>query len=206
MKRVLGVGLLLAGAAAIAYGAHTVISNGNCSSTGFTQYGPVPKCSHGSEFLGITGLFFLGPVILIAGGLWLGVKGVTWPAMLAGIGVGALIVHSDSGVSQSAKSAGAGVAGVCAVLIVVSVMFTVRRLLRHGSVTSQGDGSALRAPTVAVRTPAPGRAGAPGAPAVKSAADGDAISKIARLAQLRDDGALTTGEFDRQKARLLDEV
>jgi hypothetical protein len=33
---------MLVGVALIGYGAHYLIRNGNCSSTGYTEYGPVP--------------------------------------------------------------------------------------------------------------------------------------------------------------------
>jgi hypothetical protein len=46
----------------------------------------------------------------------------------------------------------------------------------------------------------------PPAPAAVAPSGGDAIEKIARLAELRDKGALTEDEFNREKAKLLAEL
>ena len=201
MKRALGLGLLLIAVALMGYGVHTVIANGNCSSTGYVSYGPVAKCSHGSEFLAITGLFFLGPALLLAGWAYLKVKGVTWPAVLAGIEVGALTIRSDSGVASGAKTAGLVIALICGGLIIVSAGFTGRRLVRRRSVPPSHDGPVAARSPLAVGT-SPVVAAKPAA----VSGEGDPISKIARLARLRDDGALTEDEFNQQKAKLLDEV
>jgi hypothetical protein len=56
-KRLGGGALMLLGVALIGYGAHYLIRNGNCSSTGYTEYGPVPRCG-GSEALYIMSVFF----------------------------------------------------------------------------------------------------------------------------------------------------
>ena len=204
MKRALGLGLLLVAVALMGYGVHTVISNGNCSSTGYVQYGPVPKCSHGSEFLAISGLFFLGPALLVAGWGFLKIKGVTWPAVLAGIGIGALTIRSDTGVAAGAKNTGFGIALACAALIVISAAFSGRRLMRRGSSPPAHNGSIAKPGPTAPPAHAHPPAVAAAPPGV--AGDGDAITKIARLARLRDDGALTEAEFEQQKAKLLDEV
>lgn len=205
-KVVGGAALMLIGVALMSYGAHYLVKTGTCSGTGYTEYGPVPKCGSG-EALYITSTFFVGPVAAVLGWLIARAWGWLWPTFCVGIGVGLVTLRLDATVTSGAK-AFAILSGECLfALAVVSVIVSVRKRRRQattGPVAMYGPDARWHRPgTEAVASepdsfqPAP--AWAPGAREFGS----DPFDKIAKLAQLRDTGALTEEEFERQKARLL---
>src|SRR5262249_45828472 len=121
----------------------------------------------------------------------------------------------DSHASSGAKIFGLVFGGVFAAIgIIPAVAIAVGKL---GKMRSRDDpkrdailgtyaASAATAPPV---TTPPIRAVTPATAARTAAAPplgGDAIEKIARLAELRDKGALTEDEFNREKAKLLAEL
>jgi uncharacterized membrane protein len=229
-----GVALMLLGVALMAWGAHHLTENGTCSNTGYVSYGPVPTCK-GNEFLYITSAFFLGPAVAGVGWLMAQISGLMWPITCIGLGVSLFTIRNDVGAAPGAKAFGM-LAGVSfAALAVLSVIVTLRKRHRKtasGGITHAGIPGPAIAPGPAAPGPAapgpaaPGRAApGPAAPGpatmpvvsappswgvqVAPAAAGsgsDPFDKIAKLAQLRDTGALTDTEFQREKAKLLNEI
>lgn len=213
-KRAGGVVLMLLGVALIGYGTHYLAKNGNCSSTGYVSYGPVPKCS-GGEALYITSVFFLGPALAVAGWMFAQIDGVLWPAVCVSAGIGLVTLRADAAPGTQSFGVVGGI--LFFALAVLSVILTVRKRRRpkpavHGPaglagapVLSMPAGSPL-----AAAGPQPGgpRFGGPrfGGPQPAGAAAQDPLDRIAKLAQLRDSGALTNEEFEAQKAKLLGEI
>src|SRR5215469_11936588 len=128
-KRVSGGVLMMLGIALLGYGAHYLIRNGNCSSTGYTEYGPVPKCG-GSEALYIMSVFFLAPALALVGWLMAKTWGWLWPLVCLSLAAGLATIKIDKAAASGAKSLGL-VLGVCFIaLAVLSVTLTVRKRLR----------------------------------------------------------------------------
>jgi hypothetical protein len=127
-RRVAGAALMVLGAVLVGYGAHYLIQNGNCSSTGYASTGTVPRCG-GGEGLSVLSVFFLGPV-LAAAGWWLGrLWGALWPATGTALGGGLITIGAGPGGTAIAKTFGL-VAGVCCLaLALASVGHTVRKRL-----------------------------------------------------------------------------
>jgi Short C-terminal domain len=213
-KRIGGGVLMLAGVALIGYGSHYVIRNGNCSSTGYVQYGPVPKCS-GAEGLYITSVFFLGPALALVGWLLARTWGWLWPLVCVSLAAGLATIKIDSTAASGAKSFGL-ILGVCfGALAVLSVTLTVRKRLRPKPPTLPSAGTARAGPALLDTGPgaAPAASGSfapyqPVADAARSAGppSEDPLDRLAKLAQLRDSGALTEAEFDSQKAKILSQM
>lgn len=222
-KRVGGVALMLLGVALIGYGTHYLTKNGNCSSTGYVSYGPVPKCG-GGEALYITSVFFLGPALAVVGWLMARAWGVLWPAVCVSAGVGMITLRADGTAPPGARSFGLVAGLVLFALAVLSVVLTVRKRRRpepafHG-LGGLGTGPAgpasgpagaaaahlLGAPAAAPSGEGSGHPAAPASPAPARPAGADPLDRLAKLAQLRDSGALTNEEFEAQKAKLLAEM
>ena len=219
-KRIAGVALMLLGVAVMAYGTHYLTMNGTCSSTGYASFGPVPTC-RGNEFLYITSAFFLGPAIILVGWVMAGVSGLLWPLFCIGMAVGLITIRQETTAAAGAKSFGL-VTGVCfVVLAVISVIVTVRKRLRPkaapvsfaGSVTGVAGPSGLAGPSVLA---GPGTAsvanqsgaslaGPQGARTV-SGPGPDPLDTIAKLARLRDSGAITDEEYELQKTKILGQM
>jgi hypothetical protein len=206
-KRVGGAALMLLGAALIGYGSHYIALYGNCSSTGYlADIGPVHKCG-GTEAISIVSLFFLGPALALVGWALARIWGVLWPAVCVSVGAGLFTNHLDSSAPSGARTFGF-VAGICFfALAVVSVLFSLRKLSRSRRAAPAGLAGASAMPVMPA--PPPGvfspLADLP-APRAAPAASGpaaDPLERIAKLAQLRDSGALTEEEFAREKAKLL---
>lgn len=209
-RRVGGVALMLAGVALIGYGAHYVTMNGNCSSTGYSSIGPVPRCS-GGEALYILSVFFLGPALALVGWLLAQAWGTLWPLVCVSLGVGMVTIRLDKNAAVGAKAFGL-VAGVCLfALAVLSVVLTVRKRLRRKAAPVSLAGLAVAdSAMMSAVSGAPPVVDAhvsdlppPAAPQAASGSGSDPLDQIAKLAQLRDSGALTDEEFERAKARLL---
>ena len=221
-RTIAGVALMLLGVAVMAYGAHYVTKNGNCSGTGYTSYGPVAECS-GGEALYITSVFFLGPVLAVVGWLLAGVSGVLWPAFCIAMAVGLITLREETTLSAGAKAFGVVIGEVFIVLALVSVIVSVRKRRRPkaapagiaGTGTVLAGAAGLAAPTglagpTGLAAPGTGataspsgarRAGPPG-----TAAGPDPLDTIAKLARLRDSGAITDEEYERQKTKLLGQL
>lgn len=188
---------MLLGVALIGYGAHYLIRNGNCSSTGYTSYGPVPRCS-GAEGLYITSVFFLGPALALAGWLMSRTWGWLWPLVCVSLAAGFATIKIDAAAASGAKSLGL-ILGVCFLaLALLSVTLRVRKRLRPKPPTLPGPGTASVGPAlpdlgVATSSPAPtvfapGQAVTDAVPASGPPSQ-DPLDRIAKLAELRDNGA-----------------
>jgi hypothetical protein len=226
-----GVALMVIGVALMAWGAHHLTENGNCSSTGYVSYGPVPTCK-GNEFLYITSAFFLGPAVAGVGWLMAQISGLMWPLTCVGYAVGFITIRNDAGIATGAKAFGVVAGEFLIALAVLSVIITVRKRLRkkagrggatHTGITLEGSagpvigpvglattgpataGLATMGPTAAPVTSAPPSWGPPVTPAATGSGS-DPYDKIAKLAQLHQTGALTDAEFQREKAKLLNEI
>jgi hypothetical protein len=209
---IVGITLMVLGVALMSCGAHFVASTGTCSGTGYAYYGPVPKCS-GDEALYITSAFFVGPLAAIIGwivapsGVWL------WPAVCVGVGTGLITISIETTATTGARAFG-GVGGICLFALAgrsIVVTLRKRRRLREAGAAGTTVLASATAPTRAAPAQlaparlAPARLAPPGTRA--PAADrSDPLATIARLAQLRDAGALTEDEFEFQKAKLLAEI
>ena len=203
-----GAALMLVGVALMSYGAHYLAKTGTCSGTGYVSYGPVPKCG-GSEALYIMSAFFLGPVLAVVGWLIAQAWGWLWPTFCMGVGAGLITLGNEATAASGAKAFGV-VGGTCLfALAVVSVIVSLRkRRNRHqawtapAGMTSPGGDQAVTSTAAQASTPVTAWL----APADAGSASGygaDPFDKIAKLAQLRDAGALTNEEFEQQKAKLL---
>jgi uncharacterized membrane protein len=194
-----GFTLMFLGVALMSYGAHFVAKTGTCSGTGYVSYGPVPKCP-GSEAVYITSAFFAGPLAAIVGWLMARAGGWLWPTVCIGVGVGLITIGPETTATAGARAFGV-VGGVCLFALAGLSVIRKRRRLREARETA-GPGT-----TVLASTPAPARSAPPPARTRVAAADrSDPLDAIARLAQLRDTGALTEDEFEFQKAKLLAEL
>ena len=202
-RTIAGVALMLLGVAVMAYGAHYVTKNGNCSGTGYTSYGPVAKCS-GGEALYITSVFFLGPALAVVGWLMAQVSGVLWPAVCVSIGIGMITLYADTSAASGKGSFGLVFGIVFFALAVLSIILTVRKRRRPKPVVT-GPAGLANAPSTPAAQP---RAAGPEPVSVQPmrTASPDPLDRIAKLAQLRDSGALTNEEFEAQKAKLLAEM
>ena len=218
-KRVGGVVLMLLGVALIGYGTHYLAKNGNCSSTGYVSYGPVPKCS-GGEALYIISTFVLGPGLALVGWTFAQIDGVLWPAVCVSAGVGLITLQADAAPGTQSFGVVGGI--LFFALAVLSVILTVRKRLRpkpaaHGPASPASPAGAAglagapalsMPPAAAGPQPAGPQPGGPrfGGPQPAGAPAQDPLDRIAKLAQLRDSGALTDEEFETQKAKLLGEI
>jgi hypothetical protein len=125
-----GTALMFVGVALMSYGTHFLTKTGNCSGTGYTEYGPVPKCS-GGEALYIMSTFFVGPLAAIAGWLTARAWGWLWPSLCIGVGVALITLRGEAGVSYGAGAA-ALLGGICFFgLAVVSVIVSLRKRRRR---------------------------------------------------------------------------
>ena len=128
------------------------------------------------------------------------VGGWLWPAVCVGVGAGLITIRNETTSAAGARAFGL-VGGICLFALAgLSVIVSLRKRRRR---EAAGPGT-----TVLASTPAPARL----TPAGTRAATADrsdplaTIATIAKLAQLRDTGALTEDEFQIQKAKLLAEL
>lgn len=200
-----GVALMLLGVALMAYGAHYLTMNGTCSSTGYVSYGPVPKCK-GNEFLYITSAFFLGPAVAGVGWLMAGISGLLWPTFCIGLAVSFITIRDDVGAPAGEKAFGLITGYFFVALALLSVVVTLRK--RHRKRNAPASLPRITGPVVSQSVTVPATSVPPfsGARVAPTVTGSDPLEKIARLAQLRDTGALTDAEFEREKAKLLAEM
>jgi hypothetical protein len=228
-RRAGGVIVLLLGVGLIAWGVHYLAINGTCSSTGYVAVGPVPTC-HGPEGLYITGTFFAGPLIMLIGWAMASIAGLAWPVTCVFLAASFGSIKLDRNVSPGGQSFGLILGVVFLALALLSVLTTVRKRRarpravpggsRPGSAAFTGPaGSAVPAGPapefastggypVAPGPSAEFTGGTPVTPVTPPSAltppgPEDPLDRIAKLARLRDTGALTNEEFEREKAKLL---
>jgi hypothetical protein len=226
---IVGVAMLLFGSVLLGVGMHHVLATGTCSSTGYSaNYGPVPRCPAGTGWwiLFIIAGIFLGVIGGLVSGGSSGVLII--PAIFSGIGIGALSILLDHDAHSSTKTFAAIFGGAFAFFgIVPAVIMGGASLMRGGGGrsrqsafgTSSNADAIMSAYAEVPRTPSTPRPAAstftPGSvatfqatpPATAAAKpSSDALDKIAKLAKLRDQGALTDDEFNREKAKLLAEL
>lgn len=199
-RRIGGVALLLLGVALMGYGAHYITKTGNCSGTGYTSYGPVPRCG-GGEALYIMSLFFVGPLVAVGGWLLARAWGWLWPTFCIVVGAALVTLRNETSAASGAKAFGL-LGGICLfALAAVSVIVSLRKRHRRRNLPGPaGPGTA-----VVPSPPAPSRLAPAGARAA-TVSGTDPYDKIAKLALLRDTGALTEEEFELQKAKLLAQI
>ncbi|MFL5829141.1 MAG: SHOCT domain-containing protein [Solirubrobacteraceae bacterium] len=225
---IIGVALVLFGSVLLGVGMHHVVATGTCSSTGYSSnLGPVPHCPAGTGWWIM--FIVVGILLGVFGGILSGGSSAALivPAIFTGIGVGALSVAFDQNVHSSTKTFAAVFGGAFAFFgIVPALIIGGSSLLRSGGSSGRNRQSAFgtpagsdaimsayaevpRTPAPATTTFTPGSVATfqPSSPAVSAAkASGDALDKIAKLAKLREQGALTNEEFNREKAKLLSEL
>ena len=232
-RTIIGIAMLLFGAVVLGVGMHHLVATGTCSSTGYSSnYGPVPYCPKGT---GWWILFVIGGVFLaVIGGLVSGGPSALLivPAVFAGIGVGSLTIAFDSSASSSTKTFAAIFGGAFAFFgLVPLLLWGLSAVRKTGartpptafsptalktdpimgayqsastttpSATASAAGLSAFGTPASVSTPV-----APSAPAPDGSSSGDALEKLEKLAKLRDQGALTDDEFNREKAKLLAEL
>jgi len=216
VKRAAGVIVLVLGAALIGYGVHYLAINGTCSSTGYSSTGPVPKCS-GGEGLYITATFFLGPLVLLIGWAMAQINSVTWPVTCVCLGTGLITIDLTGTAAAGAKSFGLLAGIVFFALAIYSLITTGRkriwgnpagkaapgRFVPPASYSTGSGFAASSAPQDSYPPPQFPVQDSYSPPPDPVAGISDPLDKIAKLAQLRDSGALTEAEFEQQKAKLL---
>jgi Short C-terminal domain len=148
-------------------------------------------------------------------GCWPGTWGWLWPLVCVSLAVGLATIRIDSTAPSGAKSLGL-ILGVCfGALAVLSVTLTVRKRLRPKPPTLPNPGTARAGPAVldtgtgtSASGPSSFASHQPVADAVRSTGppSEDPLDRLAKLAQLRDSGALTEAEFDSQKAKILSQM
>jgi Short C-terminal domain len=195
-----GTALMFLGVALMSYGAHFLAKTGTCSGTGYVSYGPVRKCGP-DEALYIMSACFVGPVAAIAGWLLARAWGWLWPTVCIGVGVGLITIANETTATAGARTFGLAGGDCLFALAVLSVIVSLRKRHRLGTVReAAGTGTAVPA-----STPAPSRL-APAGVRVETADRSDPLDRIAKLARLRDTGALTEDEYEIQKTKLLAET
>jgi hypothetical protein len=207
-RRAGGLALMLVGAALIGWGSHYLAKTGTCSGTGYVSYGPVPKCG-GGEALYIMSVFFVGPALAIVGWLMAQAWGVLWPAVCVAVGIGMITLGADGSATSGARAFGLFAGIVFLALAVLSIVLTVRKRHRPKPAVTGPPGlaSVLSTPAAQPPTTQPPSAGPPPVNVQSMSTDGpDPLDRIAKLARLRDSGALTNEEFEAQKAKLLAEM
>jgi hypothetical protein len=97
-RMIAGVAILIFTAVLLGVGLHHIIEGGTCSSTGYTRYGPAPKCPSGT---GLWTVFLLGGIFGIIGGCILADLAVlVVPVMFTAIGLGALTLLFSANASS----------------------------------------------------------------------------------------------------------
>jgi hypothetical protein len=92
------VALLVVGCLMEAVGVHQLFNSGDCSSTGYTRYGPAPKCPEGTGWY--VALATLGLPLAICSGASERSPVQGWhffPALFGSIALGALTSHAPIG-------------------------------------------------------------------------------------------------------------
>ena len=149
-------------------------------------------------------VFFVGPALAVVGWLMAQTGGVLWPAVCVGVGIGMITLYADSGATSAARAFGL-VAGI--VFLALAVLSIIRTLRKRGrpepaATGPAGVASVLHTPAAHPPTASP----QPVSVQPMTTASPDPLDRIAKLAQLRDSGALTNEEYEAQKAKLLAEM
>jgi hypothetical protein len=206
-KRIGGLALMLVAVAMIGLCTHFLAMSGNCSNTGYLPNGPAPVCGGGEGFY-ITGEFFVGPLIALIGWGLAQLSGVLWPLTCLGVGTGLVTVKSGSNAPAGAPSLGQVGGVLFFALAVLSVGLTIRNRRREQHAALAGPPASFAPPPASFALP-PASFARPASfapPAEPARPRLDPLDTIARLAQLRDAGAITEAEFEREKAKLLGQI
>jgi hypothetical protein len=167
-RRIAGIAIVLFASVLIGESLHHLVSTGTCSSNGYTQYGPAPRCPSGTVWWGL--FIPLGVIASIAGALVGSAGPLILPALFSAIGLGSLSVVFESSASQGTKAFAGIFGGSFAVVGITVGVSAVSSMLkssgsgRQGRVRRRGAASVVRrAGTVAPGAPAviaPGQASA----------------------------------------------
>jgi len=120
-RLIAGIAMVLFTVILLGVGIHHLIAGGTCSSTGYTRYGPAPKCPSGT---GLWVAFLLvGLLGSILGALLAGRPNLVIPFMFAGIGLGALtlVLDDNSGADERTFALIFGGAFLLSALIVPAI-------------------------------------------------------------------------------------
>ncbi len=127
-----------------------------------------------------------------------------WPAVCVAVGIGMITLGADGSATSGARAFGLFAGIVFLALAVLSIVLTVRKRHRPKPAVTGPPGLASVLSTPAAQPPS---AGPPPVNVQPMRTDSpDPLDRIAKLAQLRDSGALTNEEFEAQKAKLLAEM
>ncbi|MEA2172125.1 MAG: hypothetical protein QOF76_5425 [Solirubrobacteraceae bacterium] len=184
-RTIVAVGVVLFGGTLMAIGMHHVIQTGTCSSTGYSEYGPVPTCPSGT---GLFILYLVGGIFLTVGGGLAGGGASAFGSggiVFLGIGLGSLSVAVGPWAKDGGDGFGLVFGGCFAFGGLIWVWSSVK--LRSG----------FSSVATVVRT-LPTRPAAFYRPPSRDVAD-----EIERLSKLHGSGALTDEEFAQAKARAL---
>ena len=189
-RRIAGAMAMLLGVALIGYGAHYLIQNGTCPATG-----PVPACG-GDEGPYTLSVFFLGPALAVAGWWLARLWGALWPTVCIALGVGLVTIHTGQSATAVAKAFGP-VAGTCFLAFALaSVVSAVLRWLRARR-------SPAGMPVLPANPAGPGTTLVADPPASAASRLDDAAEPGRRM---RDSGALTEEELERDEATQLAQI
>jgi hypothetical protein len=223
---IIGVALVLFSSVLVGVGIHHLIATGSCSSSGYSQYGPVPTCPPGT---GIWILFMAGGVIgNVIGALVAGSPTLIFATLFPAIGVGAFTLSFDTHAASFAKTFGLLFGGgflVPGVIAAGSMLggamrgarrarATRSRTSRHAgrvrngrSATSRRAGRVQTAASATSPASSPSWSATPAAPAGPAASQTSGLlDQISRLSDLHKAGALSDAEFESEKAKLLNRL
>jgi hypothetical protein len=232
-SRIIGAVLMLLGVGLIGYGVHFLAKNGTCSGTGYASFGPVPKCSGGEALYIISAFFLgplvaligwlraqlsgvLWPAVCVAVGIALvmlytgqgAVSGGQAFGLVCGACFFALAVLSAVITLRKRRRPRVSPVGMPVAPLPLPGSGPPPVPFRPGQFAPAADApaaglAAFRAFDADAGAHAADASAHAGAPPGASAAAADPLDKLAKLAQLRDSGALTQEEFEFQKAKLL---
>lgn len=231
--RIAGVALLLFSAVLLGVGIHHLVATGTCSSTGYSaNFGPVPHCPSGTGWW--FAFVFVGIIGGIIGAMMAGSMGLLFAGLFGAIGIGALTLAFDSNARSSTQVFGAAFGGafalvgiIAGVMVLAGALGSLRsrkgeRDVRYGKTKISSRGAASTPPTVspppATATAAAGSGASMGVPtptalnlmpglqAARTAATGNAVDELSKLATLHQQGGLTDEEFASAKSKLLQQL
>jgi hypothetical protein len=131
--------------------------------------------------------------------------GTLWPTVCVALGIGLATIRADQNAAHGARTLGLVLGSCFFALAVVSVVVSMRKRFKAktGQAGRPGLAASLAGPGAAALSRPAFQPPAPQPPRPAGGSGLDPLDQIARLAQLRDGGALTEEEFERQKAKLL---
>jgi len=223
-RTILGVALMLFSSVLMGVGIHHLIATGTCSSTGYSQYGPVQTCPAGTSawFFCVFG----GVIGNVIGTLVAGSARLIFATLFPAIGVGALTLNFDPHAASSAKTFGLLFGGGFLLPGVISAGMLLGSALRGAGRAQGGAGrpqrgrraragrragtggtsQAASATTTASNWSAPSSLPSPSSADQASSQSYGALDQISRLSDLHTSGVLTDAEFESEKAKLLNRM